>query len=222
MKYYKLLAPFIGGIFISFGILMTFFGAKFLFQFVAFGFALFVTGILFLFSYNFFLPHDKVWVMIAFLFLCSVAAGYISYQCYSFAKTWAVSLISAWGGLALGLILIKLTFIQNATLTLAAGSASAVAGAIFGKKLNLLVRSCGTALFGSYLIIKGVNEYLGGLPLGMLSGEQLISGELDYPVYLYLAGFIGLVVQGWKFQMKSMKAKSDDDYKYEQEEGCCC
>ena len=193
-KYFDLIAPFIGAIYMSFGILLTFFGAKFLFQFVAFGFALFVTGILFLLSYNLFLPHDKVWVLIAYLFLCSVAAGYISYQCYSFAKTWAVSLISAWGGLGLGLILIKLTFIQNATLTLVAGVASAVTGAIFGKKLNLLVRSCGTAVFGSYLIIKGVNAYLGGLPLGIFSGEDLISGELDYPVYLYLAGFVGLTV----------------------------
>jgi hypothetical protein len=110
-KYLRILVPFYGAIYFSVGVILAFFGARFLFQLVAICFALFVTAILFGMSYNIFLPHDKVPVIISFLFLCSLVAGYISYQCYSFAKTWAVSLISAWGGLALGLIAIKFLFI---------------------------------------------------------------------------------------------------------------
>lgn len=221
-KYYNLVKPFIGGIFLGSGFILTFFGAMFLFQFVAAAFALFVTGVLFLLSYNFFLPHDNVPVLIAYLFMCSVVAVYISFQCYSFAKTWAVCLISAWGGLALGLILIKLTFITNATLTLLCGILSSVAGAYFGKKLNLLVRCCGTAVFGSSLIIKGMNDYLGGLPANLMSGEELVSGDLEYTFYLYLFGFVWFAIYGCHFQMKHMKAKSDDDYNYSQDEGCGC
>lgn len=64
---------------IGLGVLLAFFGAMFLFQFVAGAFAIFVTGLLFMMSYNLFLPHDKVWLLICYLFLCSAAAGYISY-----------------------------------------------------------------------------------------------------------------------------------------------
>lgn len=148
-------------------------------------------------------------------------AGYISYKCYSFAKTWAVSLISAWAGLAAGLILIKLTFITNATLTLIAGISSSFFGAYLGKKLNLLVRSITTSVFGSYLIIIGINKYLGGLPNDIWSG-RLLSDHLGYPLFLYGFSFVGFTYSGWRYQMKSMRAKSDDDYKYEPDEGCQC
>ena len=183
---------------------------------------MFVTVILFLFSYNVFLPHDNVYLLVFYLFLCSVGAGYISYQCYSFAKTWAVPLISAWAGLGIGLILIKLTFITNGTLTLLFGIFSSYAGAYFGRKLNLIVRSCGTAICGSYLIIKGLNFYFGGLPPDLFAGEDVFNGEEDTLFYVYFVTFVVIAIQGWRYQMKTIKPKSDDDYNYKQDEGCCC
>lgn len=186
-KYLRIMLPFLGAIVFTIGIILTFFGARVLFQTVAICFALFVTGILFVMSYNVFLPHDSVPILISFLFLCSVVAGYISYQCYSFAKNWAVSLISAWGGLALGLMLIKLTWIKNATLTLASGIGGGVFGAYLGKKLNLLVRCSVTAFFGSFLIVKGLNIYFGGLPQSF-SDKPLLKQE--WPFYLYSFGFL--------------------------------
>jgi len=115
-------------------------------------------------SYNLFLPKDKLWALGLVLFMCSIIGGYVSFISYGFAKTWAVSLISGWGGLAAGLIISKILSIKNATLTLLFGIMGSVMGAYFGKKLNLLVRSSGTAIFGSYCVIKGVGSYLGGMP----------------------------------------------------------
>jgi len=45
--------------------------------------------------------------------------------------------------------------------------------------------------------------------------------DLDYKGYLYIAAFFLLALFGSKFQQKSLKAKSDDDYNMDQDEGCC-
>jgi len=126
--------------------------------------------------------------------LCSLIAGYISVKCYSFAKTWAVPLISAWGGLILGLILIKLTPIKNATAILSFGIFSSAFGAWVGKKLNLMVRACSTAFFGAYLIIKGINKYCHYLPENLWTSKTFESGEQEYISLLFLAGYVAIAV----------------------------
>lgn len=77
---------------------------------------------------------DTLWAVILYVIACFALAGYTSYQCYSFAKTWAVSLISAWGGLAISLVLIKLSGLSIASLVLLGGIIGAYAGAYYGKK----------------------------------------------------------------------------------------
>lgn len=132
-------------------------------------------------------------------------------------------MISAWAGLTVGLIVIKVTFITNATLTLLCGMASSIFAAYMGKKLNLLVRSCGTSFFGSYLIIKGMNAYLGGLSGGLFTGhETFVPANLTYQFYLYFVAFVSIAIYGSYFQMKTMKSKSDDDYSYNQDLSYSC
>ena len=218
----KILMPFWNLILIGFGITMTFYGARFMFQAIGLILAVFVTSFLFMMSYNLFLPHDNLWLLGFFLFICAFLGGYVSYISYSFAKTWGVSLISAWAGLAVGLIIAKV-FFDNATLTLLTAIAASLTSAYLGKKLNVFVKSFGTAIFGSYCIIKGIGGYAGGLPKNIFTGSEHIQQvDLDYKAYLYISSFVLLAVFGSKFQSKSMKAKSDDDYSMEQDEGCAC
>jgi len=106
-KFMRIIMPFWNLILIGFGITMAFFGAKFMFQAIGFILALFITSILFMMGYNLFLPHDNLWLLGFVLFLCSFIGGYVSYISYSFAKTWGVSLISAWAGLGTALIVAK-------------------------------------------------------------------------------------------------------------------
>lgn len=143
---------------------MAFYGGKLMFQVIGFSLALFITAVLFILCYNLFLPRDLVWLLFIVLFLCAVVGGYVSFFTYSFAKTWGVSLISGWSGLALGLILAKLLLLQNATLSLLMGLGGSITGAWFGKKLNNFVKSIVTSTFGSYCFFKGVHGYLGGMP----------------------------------------------------------
>lgn len=100
---------------------------------------------------------------------------------------------------------------------MAAGIGGGVFGAYLGKILNLLVRCSVTAFFGSFMIIKGLNSYFGGLP------DNLQTEITEKSNLFYFYGFLAIVLflQGTRFQMKQMKAKGDDDYKYQQDETCC-
>ena len=124
-------------------------------------------------SYNLFLPHDNLWLLGFALFVCAFLGGYVSYISYSFAKTWGVSLISAWVGLASALVLAKILF-ENATLTLLIGIVGSWGGAYLGKKLNTFVKSVGTAIFGAFCIIKGIGGYAGGLPKNIFAGSETV------------------------------------------------
>jgi len=127
---------------------------------------LFVTAFLFMLSYKFVLPKDTISIglYIFDLLICVLLGGYVSYYSTIYSKSWAVPLFSAWLGLAAALILSNLLYIKSGSLTLAMAIIGSLLGAYFGKKLNLLVRSLGTALVGSGFIIKGLAEYLGGVP----------------------------------------------------------
>jgi len=170
----KIIMPFWNLILIGFGITMTFYGAKFMFQAIGLVLAIFITSVLFMLGYNWFLPHDNLWILGLALFVFAFVGGYVSYYSYSFAKTWGVSLISAWSGLACALILAKVLSIENATLTLLMAIAGSIGGAYLGKKLNVFVKSVGTAFFGALCIIKGIGAYAGGLPKNIFAGSESI------------------------------------------------
>jgi len=209
------LYPLIGVVAVFCGLALAFFGARFLFQLVALCFASFLTLAFFGAGFSSFLPRDKTWAVLLYLFLCSVAAGYISFHCYGFAKTWAVSLIAAWGGLAFALTVAKMVGIQMASLVMLTAVAGSAAGAYFGKKYNILVRCVCTAALGSYLAVKGLNAYYGGIPENLMSGSADVTEiELDWRFYVYIITALALFINGNYYQLRTMKTKRDDDYNY--------
>ena len=190
------ISPFVGLMMIVFGILMTFNGAKFIFQVFGGIIMLFATAFLFMLTYKFVLPKDQISIgLYSFdLLICLFLGAYVSYYSTIYSKTWAVPLFSAWLGLAATLILSNLLNIKSGSLTLVLIILGSILGAYFGKKLNLIVRSLGTAVVGSGFIIKGVNEYLGGVP--STNDISLKPEGLSETVYLYFAGFVILALYG--------------------------
>ena len=164
-KYMSAIAPFIGAILIVFGGIMTFAGAKFFFQVFAALVSLLVAAILFLASYNWFLPETTgKGLLVGVLFVCSIIGMVAGYFAYKSGQKFAVPLLGAWVGIAVGLSLIRVVGVNSKAASAGVAIVGAFAGAFLGHKLNRLIRSLGTAIIGSYLLIRGIATYAGGYP----------------------------------------------------------
>jgi hypothetical protein len=103
------LKPFLGGLLVLFGLAMTFAGAKLLFQiFGGLVFLLTFSG-LFMAIYNFFLPVSSSIYVVAGVAAVAAAVGVgMAIFTYKFAKEWAVTLLAAWGGIIIAMIVVSI------------------------------------------------------------------------------------------------------------------
>lgn len=155
------LKPFMGGILILFGLAMTFMGAKLLFQIFGGLVFLLTTSVLFMVIYNFFLPVTaSIYVVGGVALVACVCGVFAAIFTYKFAKEWSVSLLAAWGGIVLAVIIANIANLNNATATIALAVVCAIAAGYVGKKMNKLVRTAGTAFVGAGLVMKGVSLYI--------------------------------------------------------------
>jgi hypothetical protein len=113
-KYMSMVAPFTGAIFIIVGIIMCFYGSKFLPFMIAFLVGLGVTGAISLIGYNFLNPEQaEMWHFIV-LILFALVFGIIGGICiFKLAEAWGVPILSFWLGILLGLFCVKLAGVQN-------------------------------------------------------------------------------------------------------------
>jgi len=54
------------------------------------------------------------------------------------------------------------------------GMVGSFGGAYLGKKLNVFVKSFGTAIVGALCIINGIGGYAGGLPNNIFAGSESV------------------------------------------------
>jgi len=162
---WEAIKPFSGVILILIGGIMTFYGAKFLFQLVSAFVTLITTALFYLIISNLFFGLEtgagpKIGLMIAAILL-GVGAAYASYK---FTTKWAVSIVAgAAGGFGFKL-LGNLAGVRNEYAVIGILIAGIIAGAFVGFKLNDFVRTIGTAFLGSYILIRGAGFFFGGFP----------------------------------------------------------
>jgi hypothetical protein len=205
---------------------MTFAGAKFLVFVVAVLVGILVDVVLFMLSYNLFFANDtKAGVTIGVLVFTTLVGIVAAIFAHKLAKNWAVSIIAAWAGIAIGITLIKVFGVENTMVSLVTAILFAVLGFYLGKKLNKFVKTAGTAIIGSFLLVRGVGSYLGGYP-GMSFGEDVQGGNVEWtPAILgYVGGTIVLAIVGSIVQnrlFKDLDTDSNDYMENDKEAGKC-
>tara|TARA_B110001450_G_C17618465_1_gene480214 strand:+ start:348 stop:1511 length:1164 start_codon:yes stop_codon:yes gene_type:complete len=202
--------PFTGVILILVGGLMTFAGAKFLFQLVS----AFVTGITFIVFYSicsnlFFDAKTAAWMKVIVLILAlalGVAAAYFSYK---LTTKFAIPIVAGAGG-AFGFKLItNVAGIRNEYAALAIMIVGIAVGVFLGMKLNFYVKTIGTAFLGSYMFTRGLGYVFGGFPeVGDVKKLHEIKGH-DKILYYFL-GFIALFIAGSVVQYKLFHVEGEE------------
>jgi len=222
-KYAELLAPYVGFIIIFVGLVMVFFGSRFIQLLGAFLVGLLITGVVFGIGFNFLPPHHtKLWVLILLL-LVGIAFGVLGAKlAWNFIKNWVVSIMAAAAVAVMVLMILGVANVTNLYIKMAALFVGMLSGGFIGKKLNKLIKTFGTAFIGSFLVVRGVSFFLGGWP-----GDQVSEmHKYDKAIFAYLGGFIALAVAGTLVQLRMIRDEDvdedeDDAFKGEDEDRTC-
>ena len=214
---YHSIEPFMGFVFVVIGGLMTFAGAKFLFQLVSAVVTLIVSTFFYFFISNLFFGLTtgtglKVGLLIAALAL-GLGAAFVSFK---LTVKFAVPIVAGAGGAFGFKLLSKLVGINNEYAVIAILIIGAVAGVFIGYKLNNFVRTFGTAFLGSYILIRGFGFFFGGFPDGANDvNVHKIKG--DDKIVFYFIGFVVAFIAGSVVQYKLFHDENHDHEK-EQED----
>ena len=224
-KYLAPLSHFFGLFEILIGVVICFFGSKFLpltFSTLIF---MMVNGIVFGISYNMqilvdprtYEPNIPVIAGVAIVSVAlGVAAGYYSYK---FAKDYAVALLAGWcGGALMALILTPITALQGQVkvILIFVAVLLSIRGA---QKVNRYIKSVGTAFIGAFLMMYGLGQELGGFPPIFSSAKDFdfqqgsVNG-LTLSYVGYLVGFVVFTCFGGYVQLKYIvdtDEHTDDD-----------
>lgn len=162
----KLIEPYLGFIFLGLGLVMVFYGSKFILLVFAGLCGLLVATLAFFFSYNVLLGErtSTKLSIIATLVLCGVLAFVFSWLAHKFLKSWAIAIVAAWCGIAIFLPLSKVLGLKGDGVQIGAALLGAIVGFYLGKRFNMHVRSIGTAIIGAFLATRGLGSFLGNYP----------------------------------------------------------
>lgn len=224
------IAPFFSIILILVGGVMTFAGAKFLFQLVSAIVTLITTIVFYLLVSNIFFDLKtgagyKIGLMIVALAL-GLGAAWFSYK---FTIRFAIPIVAAVGGGFGFKLLSNLAGIRNEYAVIGVLVLGAVAGAFVGYKLNEFVRTIGTAFLGSYIFIRGTGLIFGGFPEGA-SDVNVHELKGHDKIVWYFVGFVVMFIAGSVVQYKlfhhdeELKKQQDDVFEGQDdgEKKCGC
>lgn len=206
-KYQAAIAPFTGAVFIIIGGVMCFLGSKFLPLVIGFLACLGVTGVCALIGFNFLDPERAQMWHFAILVIAALAFGILAgIMAYKLAKEWGVAILAFWLGIMVALLVLKLARVQNQNITLGSCALGGLLGGFLGRKYNHGIKKFGTAIIGSFILIRGSASYIGNFPSEFAPGkvsEAMASqenGQMLYYTLGYLVAFILLAFCGAVFQ----------------------
>lgn len=145
------------------------------------------------------------------LLLSCIVSAALAYYSLGFANKYASSLLAAWCGGALVALLLSPITALDGKIKMCLIIIAAIAAFYFGKKVNKQIKSIGTAIIGSFFMMHGLGQYLGGFPPIVGSGVDIeingktyddVTNNLSAAYILYLLGFIFFSGLGSYIQMK--------------------
>lgn len=217
MDAFAKVAKFLGLFLIAAGLIMTLRGGKFINYVVAGVVGAAASLVVFLACYSMFLTDDVKTPTLVGVVVFSVAAGtLLSFMSYKFFKAMAVPIIAGAGGAVIALLLSKLAGVGSAKADTVFVILGVFVGLYLGKLYNVYVRSFGTALLGSFLLVRGIGCYAPGWPADL--GTDIVSQQ-GKGIYLYFAGFVLFTILGFMFQLKDYKDDEQEENKDDAFEG---
>jgi hypothetical protein len=226
-KYMTFIGPYIGFVILGFGLIMTFFGSRFILFVFAGLVGLAISTFCFLTTYNLVLGEKTATIAAlgGTVFVSVMIGSVFSYLSYRFAKNWAIAIVAAWGGIAIFVPLGKVLGFNGSMYTFVAAILGAVLGFIAGKQFNVYVRSIGTAIIGAFLSTRGLGSLVGNYPSETEIINNAADGKLDYnsAILGYAATMVILAVLGSIVQIKNNRDIPEDDVFGNEDEakGCC-
>jgi hypothetical protein len=218
-----------GAISIVMGLILTFYGSKFIL--ILFGLLCFlITQILIfaiLYNTHMFKPEhieSKKGQILGIGAVVVAIGGVASYYMAKFADKFAIPLISAWcGGIATFMIIGATKMPGGVKLVVIVAVAGAAA--YYTKKIQRYVKSVGTALIGSFILFNGIGKYVGGYPQIISTQSESDAGnaaieeankEMGAMALFYLGGTVAFTVLGTWVQLtyviKKEEEQEEDDF----------
>lgn len=122
------------------------------------------------------------------------------------------------------MFVLKMAGVKNQNVVLGLSLLAAVGFGILANKFKAGIKRLGTAFIGSFIVIRGIASYAGGLPSEFAETKKE-AAALDYAsndalfVYAYFAGFIVLGIFGFWVQRKYLELPEEDDDKFDEMKG---
>ena len=165
-KYFEKFTPVIASLAIILGLALTFYGCKFVY--VAFGIlsGLLVASVFFSFFYiQVMREKQQTQTQVTLLTIGSGLLGVmVGATAFKIARKLAVTVLSAWGGIALFLTVLHVANVTGLIWQYIAIVAGIVFGVLVGKYLGQRVTVVATALTGSYILVRGIATFAGHFP----------------------------------------------------------
>jgi len=214
--FFKAVEPYMGTIGIIFGGLMTFAGAYFLVWLVAGAVGMFVTVFFYAVVSNlFFTIKTGTGAKVGVLILAIALAVGASIAFYRLVKHWGSSIIAALAG-GMGVkFLFTVVGVLNGWAQLVGMVLGAVGGFYAGLKLEVYVKTIGTAFLGSYIMMRGFGFVFGGFPN---SASDIKNATKNNMVIYYMLGFLVTFVGGSVLQYKLFHEKLEQEHKSKDED----
>lgn len=141
MQYLNMVAPYFGAIFIAIGLVMCFHGSKLIVYMIAMLIGLGITGFAFMIGYNFLNQETADMMHFVILLVVAIIFGIVgSIAAYFLVKDWAIPVLAFWLGIAVAIMILKLTQVQDQKITLLAAAVGGVIGVVVGKQLNVAIK----------------------------------------------------------------------------------
>lgn len=227
-KYFSGLTKFVGALSVLVGLVLTFYGSKFLVT--VFGLLVFMlTQVIMwaiLYNTHLFKPEDiedSKATIIAIGVVVAALGGVAAYYMARFADKFAVSLISAWVGGICGFMVIGATHMPGGAKLFIIAIVAFAAG-YYSFKVQRYMKSAGTAIIGAFILFRGIGDFVGGYPEVMSSAaheddSQAVDkaiAEMDDEAkgffLFYLGGTIAFAVLGTWVQLTYVQKVEDEDF----------
>lgn len=208
------IGKFLGAIYIVVGIVMAFFGTKFIFWVLGGAVGFIVAGALFLAVQVMALPIDSgMGILIGVGIACIVVGGLVAWCTAALSRKYVVQIMGAIAAM-IGLVMVGRIFKQGGWVAIALGVVGAVIGWFVADKLRNFIKAAATALLGSFLLIMGIGQYAPGFPsiTGVKFEDVAENPNANIELIGYAAGFVIVAVVGTIYQMKTQAQDKDDEF----------
>lgn len=200
-----------GAALIVLGVFLAFFGNRFvnLVIFLVVGLGVFcILGSLFFYLFLSKIKEDwGKWLSLAGIVVVSAGLGFLVMRLRKFG----IAILSAWGGVLLGLVLTTAFIVENKWAYYAVIIACGVGAFFVAFKIEVTVVIMVTGFVGAYSLVRGVSLYVGGFPNENQLHEEIASGAVtwssfDKTFYIYLGSIVAGTIAGVWFQFRQDKS----------------